>query len=64
MFLLFFQGSKKPMEADPLLSARWPGPGGSIPEADLQNARQAARGGAWVVFDDVCFTPLKAPGQR
>ncbi|CAJ1424336.1 unnamed protein product [Effrenium voratum] len=29
-------------------------------KADLQNARQAARGGAWVVFDDVCFTPLKA----
>ena len=27
---------------------------------DLQNAKQVARDGAWVVFDDTCFSPLKA----
>lgn len=29
-------------------------------KADLQNAAMLARPGAWVVFDDVCFSPLKA----
>ncbi|CAE7746562.1 efbA, partial [Symbiodinium pilosum] len=29
-------------------------------KADLKNARALARLGAWVVFDDTCFTPLKA----
>ncbi|CAE7884584.1 eEF2 [Symbiodinium microadriaticum] len=27
---------------------------------DLRNAKTAARSGAWVVFDDTCFSPLKA----
>merc|ERR1719401_2889820 len=26
---------------------------------DLEQAHAAARPGAWVVFDDICFTPLK-----
>ncbi|CAE6909356.1 HYDIN [Symbiodinium natans] len=28
--------------------------------ADLRNAKSVARSGAWVVFDDTCFSPLKA----
>ena len=29
-------------------------------KADLQNAKAVARHGAWVVFDDTCFSPLRA----